>query len=568
MHRGARWRAFLLILFGLVAIEPSSFKAYLGTQQSFPLDSGPSQESDLQQVRPEVSDSVANDRSRPLREIATEFAPLFPLADAPEVVIPETVVEQPGQVPAESVSDPVVQLVPGLNAMPPVSLSFEALSSDDNAAVLGGRPIPPDPVGDVGPNHYMQTVNLIFAVYDKTGTRLLGPLPNNAVWAGFGGPCQTTNAGDAIVLYDHLSDRWLFSQFTPAMPPFHQCIAISVTGDPTGEWYRYDFVLATPRFNDYPKFGVWPNAYYMSSGARGIPGPPTDVFAFERDRMLLGQPARVVGFATHPVLGYTGVQPSDLDGFPTFFDAPNYFVGVKQSVPQALYLFEFRVDWNNPAAATFGVGGLPNSTLSIAPFVVICPATRSCIPQPDTDIRLDALAGRYVMYRAQYRHFGTHESIVFNHTVDAGDGRAGVRWYEIRNPGNAPFIHQQGTYAPADGQFRWMGSAAMDRQGNLAIGFSLGSASVYPSIFYAGRLRTDPLGELTQGEALMQLGSGSQLSTSNRWGDYSMMAVDPTDDCTFWYTTEYVAITASARWQTRVGKFRFDSCTPPWPFGQ
>jgi hypothetical protein len=302
----------------------------------------------------------------------------------------------------------------------------------------------------------------------------------------------------------------------------------------------------------------------MSASGRGIPGPPTDIYAFERPQTLTGGTARLVFFRTDASLGYVTPMPADLDGntLPPA-GAPNPFVGVKQSVPQALYVFRFHVDWVNTANSTFGINGLPNDTLSsIAPFTLICPTTRNCVPQPPpATIGLDALAGRYVMYRAQYRNFGTHQSIVFNHTVDAGSTRAGVRWYEIRDPLGTPVIHQQGTYAPADGVHRWMGSAAMDKFGNLAIGYSVSnSTTVFPGIRYAGRLASDPLGELTQGEAELIAGSGVQTSTGSRWGDYSNMSVDPTDDCTFWYTTEYYQTTSSVGWQTRVGRFRFPTC--------
>ncbi len=337
-------------------------------------------------------------------------------------------------------------------------------------------------------------------------------------------------------------------------------MAVSATGDPTGEWHRYDFIVSSSSFNDYPKFGVWPDGYYMSAGARGSRG---QAWAFEREKMLAGLPAQMITFFPSSRLGYLGIMPADLDGPPPPSGAPNYFVGVKQGSPQAIDLFRFHVDWENPENSTFGVDGEPDNILSeVAPFTVICPGTRSCIPQPDTTVRIDALAGRLVLFRAQYRNFGTHESIVFNHTVDAGGQQAGVRWYEIRDPGNKPLIYQQSTYAPDDGIHRWMASAAMDRSGNFAIGYSVASSTFYPSIYYSGRLATDPLGELSQGEALLQLGSGSQTSSGNRWGDYSMLGVDPVDDCTFWYTSEYVQFTGPADWQTRIGKFKFKECVP------
>ena len=509
---------------------------------------------------PAVYTSVKHDLSPPLSEIARAYQP--PAPSDREIEIVETVRNHYGPMePVIPITDPVVQ---GWNAslIPGPEHTFEGLNNDDNQATVGSRPTPPDTNGDIGPNHYVQSVNLIFAVYDRQGNRLLGPLPNNALWAGFGGDCQTRNNGDPITLYDPLADRWLHSQFTTAAP-FHQCIAISQTGDPTGAWHRYDFL--NPGSNwDYPKFGVWPDGYYMSAGSRGIPGPTSTVFVFERDRMLAGQTARMVTFDTPSVLGYVAPMPADLDGPLPPVGAPNTFVGMKQSVPQAIYLFRFHVDWSNPANSTFGLNQMPNDTLTtVAPFTLICPSTRNCIPQPSAAIGLDALTGRYVMFRAQYRNFGTHESIVYNHTVDAGGQRAGVRWYEIRNPTNSPTIHQQSTFAPADGVHRWMGSAAMDRFGNLAIGYSVSNATVFPGVRYAGRLASDPPGELSQGEADLIVGGGSQTSTGSRWGDYSMLAVDPVDDCTFWYTTEYYATTSTNGWRSRIGRFRFPNCLIP-----
>jgi hypothetical protein len=514
-------------------------------------------------VEPIVRLPERHDLSARLDDIARAFRPpASPMAG--EVEIPEGVMNNEGAArPQPAMKDPVLQDWTVQGAIPGPEFSFEGLSNNDNFATLGVRVTPPDTNGDIGPNHYVQTVNLVFAVFDRGGTRLLGPLPNNALWAGFGGDCQTRNNGDPIVLYDQLADRWMLSQFTTASP-FHQCIAVSQTPDPTGAWFRYDYIIPSGNFNDYPKFGVWPDGYYMSASSRGIPGPPTDVFAFERDLMLTGGPARMVTFTTHSSLGYVTPMPADLDGPLPPAGAPNTFVGIKQSTPQAMYLFRFHVDWTNPANSTFGLNTLPNDTLtSIAPFTLICPSTRNCIPQPGTTTGLDALAGRYVMYRAQYRNFGTHESIVFNQTVDAGGPRAGVRWYEVRDPAGTPVIHQQGTFAPADGVHRWMGSAAMDRLGNLAVGYSVGNATTFPGIRYAGRLASDPPNVLAQGEATLIDGSGSQLSTGSRWGDYSMLAVDPVDDCTFWYTTEYYAVTSTSGWQSRVGRFRFPDCLVP-----
>ena len=511
---------------------------------------------------PIVVTAIKHDLSPRLDDIARAFRPPM-VGIAPEVEILEGV-ENNGLAaePQRAVQDPVIQDWTA-NLIPGPEFTFEGLNNDDNAATIGIRPTPPDTNGDIGQNHYFQTVNTIFAIYNRAGVRVLGPLANRAPWTGFGGVCETRNDGDPVVLYDHLANRWLFSQFTTASP-YHQCIAVSQTSDPTGAWFRYDYIIPSGIFNDYPKFGVWPDGYYMSAGSRGLPGPTTDIFAFERPQMLVGGTAQMVTFTTPSTLGYVAPMPADLDGPLPPAGAPNTFVGVKQSVPQALYLFRFHVDWTNPANSTFGLNSLPNDTLSsVAPFTLLCPTTRNCIPQPGATIGIDALSGRYVMFRAQYRNFGTHESIVFNHTVDAGGSRAGVRWYEIRDPAGSPTINQQSTYAPNDGVHRWMGSAAMDSFGNLAIGFSESSATVFPSIYYAGRLAADPPNTLAQGEAAMIVGGGSQTTTNSRWGDYSMMAVDPVDDCTFWYTTEYYATTSNNTWQTRIGRFRYAGCVTP-----
>src|SRR5688572_12467939 len=329
---------------------------------------------------PVVAEPVRHDVSIPLEEIARVFQP--PAPGGRETQVEERVQNNYGAgAPSVPIQDPVVQDW-NTNLIPGPEHTFEGLSNEDNFVITGSRVTPPDTNGDIGPGHYVQSVNKLFAVYNRAGIRLLGPLRNSAIFTGFGGVCETRNDGDPIVLYDHLADRWLLSQFTTAAP-FHQCIAISVTGDPIGAWHRYDYVVPSGNFNDYPKFGVWPDGYYMSAGSRGIPGPTTDIFVFERDQMLTGGIARMVAFTTPSNLGYVTPMPADLDGPLPPLGAPNTFVGVKQSTPQALYLFQFRVNWANPSSSTFGVNGQPNDTLtSIAPFTLMCPTTRNCIPQP------------------------------------------------------------------------------------------------------------------------------------------------------------------------------------------
>ena len=450
------------------------------------------------------------------------------------------------------------------HGMPAPLQNFEGIHNIDGM-------LPPDTQGDVGPNHYVQWVNLSFAIWDKAGNLLDGPASGNTLWAGFGGPCETTNDGDPVTLYDHLADRWLMSQF--ALPdlskgPYYECIAISQTADPTGPWHRYEFLVSYTKMNDYPKLGVWPDGYYMTINqfTGGSSWGGAGVFAFERDKMLLGEIAQMIGFDLYNVdSDFGGMLPSDLDGPAPPPGAPNYFVEVDDAtwIPptDAMRLWEFHVDWTTPANSTFGLSGQPNAVVPVASFTPLCVNTLSCIPQPGTSTRLDGIGDR-LMYRLAYRNMGSHESLVVNHTVDAGARRAGIRWYEVRDPGGTPVIHQQGTYAPADGLHRWMGSIAMDSTGNIALGYSVSSDSVYPSIRYTGRLVDDPLGIMGQGETDLVAGSGSQTHSASRWGDYSTMSVDPVDDCTFWYTQEYVETTGSASWQTRIGSFRFPNCTP------
>jgi hypothetical protein len=448
--------------------------------------------------------------------------------------------------------DPVLQSVPGPNVTPPPLVSFEGVNNVNGV-------LPPDTNGDVGPNHYVQMVNLSFAIWDRSGTLLLGPVNSNTLWSGFGGPCQTTNDGDPIVLYDHLADRWLMSQFAVSDPSgFFQCIAISQTGDPTGSWHRYAFLMSTVKFNDYPKFGVWPDAYYMSVNQFLVGFDSVAAVAFERDQMLLGNPAQMVIFDLQSVEpNRFSLLPGDLDGPPPAPGTPNPFLAVEPAIfgwpTDQLSEWDFFVDWVTPANSTFGVSGSPNQTLPTAPFDAnMCGFSRNCIPQPG-GTPVDALSSR-LMNRVQFRDFGTHQVLMANHTVDVdGTDHAGVRWYELQNTGGGWFIAQQGTYAP-DSDHRWMGSVAMDGNGNIAVGYSVSSSSTFPSIRYATRVPTDPLGTL-QAEAQLIGGSGTQSHSSGRWGDYSMMAVDPIEQCTFWYTQQYYQTTGTSPWQTRIGKF-------------
>jgi hypothetical protein len=413
---------------------------------------------------------------------------------------------------------------------------------------------PPDTTGDVGATQYVQWVNLKFAVFDKaSGALLYGPANGNTLWSGFGGPCQTSNDGDPVVQYDQLANRWVMTQF--AVPGgsagYHQCVAVSQTSDAMGAWYRYDFTYTA--FNDYPKLGIWPDAYYVTYNMFGtISFQGAKVCALDRTKMLAGLPATQQCFQLSTSFG--GLLPSDMDGLtPPPAGSPNYVLNFGTN---KLNLWKFHVDWATPVNSTFtGPTAIPVATFSTA-----C-AGGICVPQPSTNQKLDSLGDR-LMYRLAYRNFGTFENLIVNHSVKVGTNRknpyTGVRWYELRNPNGAVSVFQQGTFAP-DTNFRWMGSAAMDKVGNIAVGYSISSGTVRPGIRFAARSPLDPLGTLGS-ETTIQSGIGSQLANLERWGDYSTLSVDPIDDCTMWYTTEYLKTNGTFNWNTRIASFKLQGC--------
>jgi len=542
----------------------------------------------------EVTGPVRHDRSPSLRAMR----PLPPSASAKARQRRLLRVPSAHTAKGPVFADPVLQAAPGLSFTPSTTGNFEGIASAEQSATIGWV-LPPDTNGAIGPNHYVQIANISFAVYQRDGTRIYGPAAINTLWQNFGATCGVSNDGDPTVLYDHLADRWFISQLAiPNFPsgPFYQCIAVSATGDPLGSWYRYEYVISDTKLNDYPKFGVWPDGYYLSVNQFGncvdsLPpfgfitcdwaGPRAVVF--ERAQMLNGQTARMVSFEKSAAnLG--GLLPSGLDGPPPPTGTPNYFIQMDDgvwftpSVADRLQIWAFHVDWSlDPPVATFGPSQAtdPDVSALLLPTASfdsnMCGYQPNCIPQPGADIfgfpspAVDALSDR-LMHRLQYRQFPTHESIVATHTVDVGGDRAGMRWYELRKDAGGEWsIHQQGTYGPNDGDHRWMGSIAMDQAGNIALGYSVSSLTTWPSIRYVTRDAADPLGQMGQ-EASIVEGSGAQLDSSGRWGDYSAMTVDPTDDCTFWYTQEYyhdLEYFYGRNWQTRIASFKLPSCGTP-----
>src|SRR5687768_1817148 len=436
--------------------------------------------------------------------------------------------------------------------MPSVDLNFDGIPFPGVSCNCA----PPDTVGEVGDTQYVQMVNKGIQVFDKsTGVSLLGPSNIATVWSGFGGVCEFNTRGDPVVLYDQLADRWIISQFAGVSIPTDECVAVSTTGDATGSYHRYDFHLGSNIF-DYPHLSVWPDGYYMSMNVFNSTGTSylgPQAFAFDRAKMLAGLPTT---FITPGITGGPLEEtflPADLDGH-TLPPAGAPATFVQWPGAGSYRVFHFRADFVTPANSSFSLFDSPPA----AGFTQLCPFTRSCVPQAGTTSRLDAVADR-LMFRVTYRNFGTHESVVGNYTVSS-DSVAGIRWFELRNVTNGPVtVAQESTYQP-DTTWRWMGSAAMDRHGNLAIGYNASSATISPQLRYAGRLASDPLNILGQGEAILFSGTGSQTGTNSRWGDYSSLTVDPVDDCTFWFTSEYYATTSSFNWRTRIGSFKFPTC--------
>jgi hypothetical protein len=420
------------------------------------------------------------------------------------------------------------------------------IGRDTNYAITSD---PPDTNGSVGRMHYVQWVNSGLAIFDKsTRKSVLGPVDGNLLWTGFGGNCEHFNDGDPIVLYDKAADRWLLTQFAVSQAPFSQCIAVSTSDDPTGTYARYEYQFQD--FNDYPKFGVWPDAYYGTFNMfRGNAFIGAKACAFERGKMIAGNAARMQCF---DLVNQGGILSADLDGaMPPPAGSPNYLMNFGND---QLNLWKFHVDWSTPASSTL----TGPTTIRTAPFEVACkgaPNPGECVTQPGTTELLDTLSDR-LMFRLAYRNFGDHEVLLVNHAV-ATAASSGVRWYEVRNPSGMPTIFQQGTYAP-DGTFRWMASIAMDKAQNMLMGYSVSGPQTSPSIRFTGRSATDPLNQMAAEQAAVT-GTGFQM-TPDRWGDYASMSVDPTDDCTFWFSTQYVGATGSFNWQTSIVPVKFSNC--------
>ncbi|MXR67675.1 hypothetical protein GNT65_03155 [Shewanella sp. JBTF-M18] len=476
----------------------------------------------------------------------------------------------------EQYSDTVVQTEPGTGAMPAPELNFDGLtrSGFDEAAM-------PDVAGDVGRDHYMQVVNMAFAIWDKEGNLLVDRTPTTEIWKRLDGVCGDPNANpsptnswdsptterEPIVLYDQLADRWVVTQNAYVSgKESRQCFAVSKTSDPTGDWHLYEFELNGDKWHKGAQLAVWNDGYYLSAKQKNKSDNSdagTAAVVFERDKMLYGVPARSIYF---DAADSSNLLPTDLDGkrAPTA-GTPNYFLSLQDdklhgSTQDELQVWAFKTDWSNPQNSQF----TQVAALATAPFDINQACGKTCVEQDswggDSYNALQAYQEQ-LMYRAAFRQFGDHQSLVVNHTVDVGEQHFGVRWYELRNLGADAEIYQQGSYAP-DTNHRWLGSMAMDASGNIGLGYAISGEEMLPSVRYTGRLNGDPLGQISLAEQILVDAEAAQINSFD--GDYgkrSMMTIDPTDDCSFWYTQEYGADhDFEFMWATRVGKFSFPSC--------
>lgn len=503
--------------------------------------------------------------------LARRWKPGDPIKDIPRRFYPSEPPRRPA--PRGFGLDPLLDAQKKASPSGPGTLSRTFINVDGQG--FTGR-MPPDTVGDVGANYYIQATNhpdgAIFSVYDKSDGHLVAGPTHLSSLAFEGDPCKV-GYSDPVVLYDHLADRWVLAEMAAKQigrPKRALCVYISKTSDPvSGGWWDYE--VSYTEEPDYPKLAVWPtgdgdsDAYLITTNQ----GSGPRVTACDRLSMLSGQSIFCVSDVVPKLkgFGFQALTPGDLDGPPPPADSPAYFIRHRDDEVHDqpfgdpwdpwhdfLELFEYRIHFSNPGSSSLtGPTRIP-----IAEFDSdLCGvSSTSCIPQPGTSSPdLDPVP-EVAMWRLQYRHFADHETLVGNLTTDVtGVDQGGIRWFELRKSSLVPWeLHQEGTFAPDLGN-RWIGSIAMDGAGNIALGYSVSSTSTYPSIRYTGRQASDPLGTMPLGERSIVDGTGSQ--GGNRWGDYSAMSVDPVDDTTFWYTNEYVD--SSGLWRTRLASFRLTS---------
>lgn len=546
-----------------------------------------------------VGHAAHSDVSPPMRDILRTFPQPVPVGDGQDVyVVPNEFIKPRSAHLSEflhGLATRNAQTGPTGVPAPSTILAANGLSLS-----VGGGGIPPDTNGDVSPTHFIQWINTSWAIFDKTtGARLNGPTAGNSFWAGFGGKCQNTNSGDPLAVWDDRAQRWIMSQFTTGANA-SQCVAVSTTSDPLGTYYRYEFVwptAPTPVFGDYPHMGVWTeeagkqNAYLLVTHEFNTSVNPATFLgaafiALERDKMLAGAPAAQVGMVRFPGFDAYGSEPAHLDGtLPAKGGSCPTFVHFDASASEYLF-WDMCLNWTTPANST--ISNSPQRIAAKTPFV----PNFATVPQLGSSVPLDSF-GTHIMYRASSRAFApgspTRLSMVVNHTVLGPDGQGAIRWthfdlaqpnqgfdrifengIEVSTPPPATValtkqIVDEGTYAP-DQHTRWMGGIAIDKGGNIGVGYNVSSATINPRLMINGRALSDPLGTLRDEQACTPASTGSQtgsFSGRGRWGDYASMSVDPADDCTFWFTGEFYPTTSTQQWSTRICSFKFNECGMP-----
>lgn len=519
-------RALLLGLVALIAVALAGPVSFAAAQSAAPI----------------AGEADSYFLSDPVREVASEPPAAGDGEGGPVRAVPLQGVPAAAGDAGAAASDPLKDQGAAPGKTPAPDLVFDGLSSSQ----FEFPAVPPDTVGDVGPSHYIQMVNATkVAIFNKNGTAALPPFDLGALWPS--GNCAVPDDGDPQVLWDSLAGRWVLLQFALDSAPGDLCIAVSQTGDPTGSWHLYQFT--TPAFPDYPKIGVWPTGYYVGTNGGGN----YYAHALNRTKMLAGD-------ATAELVNFGGQQnmmlPADVDGTAGPDPQGGIFYTQLDDIGHGgtdrIELYRLTPDFATPANSTF----TNFADIPLAPFQwTACGFFVSrCIAQQGTSERIDSLSW-WPMHRFAYRRFAKHEALVGTFTVGgtAAENGASPRWFELRNTGSGWSLYQEGTHDPPDNHNRFMGSIAIAANGDIALGYSVSSSTMFPSIRYATRKKGNPLGTLKP-EQTLKAGSGSQTLSSGRWGDYSAMSVDPADECTFWYTNQYYQTTSAADWKTAVGR--------------
>jgi hypothetical protein len=490
--------------------------------------------------------SVQQGMSRPLRELP-------PAATAAGRSPRQLTVKHPGHGGGSGNTDSAVQSSATVPLGATVTESFQGVGVTNS--------IPPDPNGSAGATEFVETVNSRMTVFSKSypNSPILGPIAINSLWSAYAAPCAGTDVSDPVVLYDKQAGQWVLMQLASvSAAPYYVCVAVSATSDAAGAWYLYAYNFGNS-LPDYPKLGVWPDGYYFAVNDfyLGASFQGAAACVLPRSTMLTGGSGN--GQCYYNSASVASLLPADLDGDvpgvssttgPPPAGTPGMFMNFGTN---SLNLFQYHVDWGNLNNSTW-TGPISKAVPS---FSQAC-GGGTCVPQAGTSQQLASLGDR-LMFRLSYRNFlgsNGYQSMVVNQST-VGSGTAAVRWYELRNPTSTGFtVYQASSYAP-DSTYRWMGSVAQDRLADIAAGYSASSSSISPQIRYTARAVNDPLNTL-RAEATVPITTASQTNY-NRWGDYTSMSVDPTDDCTFWYTNEYQR-TTGYYWSTWVTAFKMPGC--------